>query len=149
MYVEGAPPRYFDTLSAVTEPLAAYPSTAEVECRIRALAPAHTYPVFVPETAPTPDPPVELEATADGASAIVLTWRRAATGREPASYRVEVSEDGNAWTDLVGDTGGPATSYRHEGLPASTTRHYRVSARNVGGVGAPSAVATATTEAAE
>ena len=38
--------RYFNTLSAVTEPLATYSDASELICRIRAIAPAHTYPDF-------------------------------------------------------------------------------------------------------
>ena len=45
-----APVEYFNTLSGVDEPLATYGRSAELECRIRAIAPAHTYPVFVPTT---------------------------------------------------------------------------------------------------
>lgn len=39
--------RYFDALSDVGQPLATSVSDAELECRVRAAAPAHTYPVFV------------------------------------------------------------------------------------------------------
>lgn len=37
--------RRFDTLSDVTESLVEYPPVTELECRIRAASPAHTYPV--------------------------------------------------------------------------------------------------------
>lgn len=39
--------RYKDVLSPVTAPLAEQISDAELECRIRRVAPAHTYPVVI------------------------------------------------------------------------------------------------------
>lgn len=42
-------PRYFDALSGADEPLATYPDTSEIECRLRALQPAHTHLVILTE----------------------------------------------------------------------------------------------------
>ena len=43
-----------------------------------------------------------------------------------------------SWWRLVPTTGNTGTEYSHTGLPANTTRHYRVSAINTQGSGLPS-----------
>ena len=90
--------------------------------------------------------PVGLTARAEGPSVIVLSWR-APSARESAffGYRIEVSEEGAGWSELVLETGTPDTVYRHSGLEGGTTNHYRVSAVFESGVGPPSGVAMATT----
>ena len=98
-----------------------------------------------------PDPPTGLAATARGADRIDLSWTAPADngGRSVSGYRIEWSADGNApWQELVNDTGATATTYSDSGLSTSTTRHYRVSARNSLGAGDPSEVAVATTNSA-
>lgn len=47
MRVKTSDTRYFDALSNVLTPLAIRAPDSELECRVRAAAPAHTYPVFV------------------------------------------------------------------------------------------------------
>ena len=99
-------------------------------------------------TASPPGKPTNLTATADGDTAIDLEWDAPAdTGSSAITgYRIEVSEDGTNWTDLVDDTKSTDTTYVHSGLQAGNTRHYRVSAINGSGTGDPSGTATATTE---
>ena len=98
-----------------------------------------------------PSPPRDLVATADGHHVIVLSWTAPLDeGGSPISgYHIEVSDDGGAtWRELVADTWSRSTTYRDAGLAAGTTRHYRVSAINIIGLGQPSNVASATTDAA-
>ncbi len=97
-----------------------------------------------------PGVPTALSAEADGSSQIALSWRAPARdgGRRITGYRIEVSENGGiTWSDLVANTGTPATTYTHTGLEPATTRHYRVSAINSLGRGEPSSAAGATTDA--
>ena len=107
--------------------------------------------VAVGTTGGVPGQPTNLVATADGATAIALSWT--APGSAGASaisgYRIEVSVNaGASWTNLVLHTGSTGTAYRHTGLTAGETRHYRVRAINGSGVGPPSGVTSATTDAA-
>ena len=86
-----------------------------------------------------PGAPTALSATAVGNTQINLSWTAPGeNGGAPISgYKIEVSPDGNAdWTVLVANTG--TTTYAHIGLAVGTTRHYRVSAINSVGAGAPS-----------
>ena len=96
-----------------------------------------------------PGAPTGLTATAASATQIDLSWNAPATdgGRDITGYRIEVSTDGNAWSELVADTELADTEYRHTGLAAGTTRHYRVSAINAIGTGSASDAASATTPA--
>ena len=104
---------------------------------------------FATTDADLPGAPTGLQAAADGPSRIDLAWTAPVyTGGVPIiGYRIEVSEDaGSSWRDLVARTRTNATEYTHSGLPAGTTRHYRVSTINQIGTGTASAVARATTE---
>ena len=94
-----------------------------------------------------PSAPTNLTAAATYASEIDLSWNAPASngGSDITGYRIEVSTDDNAWTDLVADTESTDTYYEHTGLTASTTRYYRVSAINAIGTGTASAAASATT----
>ena len=94
-----------------------------------------------------PGAPTGLTATAMSSTQIDLSWNAPATdgGRDITGYRIEVSTDGNAWSELVADTESPDVRYEHTGLAASTTRHYRVSAINAIGTGSASDAASATT----
>ena len=91
----------------------------------------------------------EEERTVRG---IALAWRAPAdTGTtDIGGYRIEWSADGmSGWQDLVEDTGSADAAHRDRGpggtgFPAGTTRHYRVSAINDGGVGRASDAAHAT-----
>ena len=102
-------------------------------------------------SATAPDAPTDLSATADGQTAIDLSWTAPASdgGTEITGYRIEVSPNGTSnWTNQVANTGNANTSYSHTGLSPGTTRHYRVSAINTAGIGAASNVDDATTDAA-
>ena len=96
-----------------------------------------------------PGAPGNLEATRRRSTAIELGWDAPASdgGADIRGYRIEVSADGGAtWSDLEANTGSAATTYTHAGLAPGTTRHYRVRAINTNGTGAPSNIASATTE---
>ena len=96
-----------------------------------------------------PDPPTNLMAEAAGETQIDLSWTAPedTNGSDVVGYRIEVSTDaGTSWTDLIADTGSTITTYAHTGLESGATRHYRTSAINSVGTGAPSNVASATTD---
>ena len=101
--------------------------------------------------ASAPAAPTNLTATASGPTRIVLSWTAPNdNGGVPITgYKIESSADGNDWGEnpLVEDTGNDKTTYTDPGLTAGTTRHYRVSAINRIGTGAPSNKASATTQA--
>ena len=63
-------------------------------------------------------------------------------------YRIEVSEDGSNWSDLVSDTRSSGNSYSHTGLMPNSTRYYRVSAINSAGTGPASNAARTSTGSA-
>ena len=94
-----------------------------------------------------PGVPTDLSSTG-GDTRINLSWTAPGDdgGSPITGYKIEVSPDGNAnWTELVADTGNTATTYAHIGLAVGTSRHYRVSAINSVGAGAPSNIDDATT----
>ena len=96
-----------------------------------------------------PDPPTNLTAAAAGETQLDLssTAPEDTNGSDVVGYRIEVSTDaGTSWTDLIADTGSTITTYAHTGLESGATRHYRTSAINSVGTGAPSNVASATTD---
>ena len=97
-----------------------------------------------------PGVPTGVTATASGQSRIDLAWTAPVDtgGSDITGYRIEVSPDGAAWSDLAADTGSTATAYAHMGLDPATTRHYRVSAINAVGTSDASDSDDATTEAA-
>ncbi len=98
-------------------------------------------------TVALPGAPTGLTATATGQTQIDLSWTAPSSDGGPAitGYRIEVSEDGSTWTDLVANTGSTSMSYSHTGLTAGNARHYRVSAINPTGTGNASNIANATT----
>ncbi len=104
------------------------------------------------DAATAPGAPSSVTATADGQTVINLRWTLPADngGRAIMGYRVQWSPNGNApWTNVSPAHTGTGRTYRHTGLSAGTTRHYRIFARNsVGESTSASAVATATTAAA-
>ena len=98
--------------------------------------------------ATVPDAPTNLIATATEPTRIDLVWTAPAyDGGSPITgYRIEVSENGATWTDLIRSTGVTTTAYGHTGLMPGSTRHYRVSAINFAGTGVPSNIASASTD---
>ena len=99
-----------------------------------------------------PGRPQNLTAEASSATTIDLDWQEPAAAGSSAiiGYLIEVSRDGGAtWSNQVRNTRSTATRYRHTGLTAGTTLHYRVSAINSYDTGAPSPVVSATTEEEE
>ena len=98
--------------------------------------------------ATVPDAPTGLVATSTTSTQIDLVWIAPEYdgGAPVTAYRIEVSETGAAWADLVPNTGSASATYTHTGLLPGTTRFYRVSAINRAGTGAPSGVASAATD---
>ena len=95
-------------------------------------------------------PPRRLVAAARDHSGIELSWDAPASdgGARVTGYRIELSDDSEVtWTGLVDNTGTTGTTYTHENLQPGTTRQYRVSGINEHGVGPPSNVARASTDA--
>ena len=95
-----------------------------------------------------PGAPTSLTATANGQNRIDLSWTAPSDngGAAITGYRIEVSENGSTWTNLVTKTRNAAISYSHTGLAAGSIRHYRVSAINSAGTGPASNVDMATTD---
>ena len=98
--------------------------------------------------ATVPDAPTGLVATDVSPTQIDLFWTAPAYdgGAAVTGYRIEVSGDGTAWTDLMVNTGSRATAFSHKDLLPGSRRHYRVSAINRVGAGAPSVSASAETD---
>ena len=94
-----------------------------------------------------PEAPTGLTATANGGTQIDLSWSAPSDdgGSAITGYRIEVSEDGKAWNNLVANTGSANTRYSHTGLSAGSTRYYAVLAINAAGPGPWSTAATGTT----
>ena len=94
-----------------------------------------------------PGAPEGLTAAGNGQTRMDLSWSAPPSdgGAAITGYRIEVSENGSTWIDLVANTRNADTSYSHTGLTAGSTRHYRVSAINSAGTGTASNIATGTT----
>ena len=93
--------------------------------------------------------PTELNAAADGRTAIDLSWTAppAVEGVTITGYRIEVSTDDDpTWTDAVTNTNSTDTSYRYTDVLLGTTYHFRVSAIDSGGPGTASDVASVSIE---
>ena len=104
--------------------------------------------LFAPSTPHNrPGAPEGLTAVVNGQTRMDLLWSAPPSdgGAAITGYRIEVSENGSSWIDLVVNTRNAATSYSHTGLMAGSTRHYRVSAINSAGTGPASNIATGTT----
>ena len=98
--------------------------------------------------ATVPDAPTGLVATDVTPTQIDLFWVAPDYngGARISGYRIEVSETGAVWADLVTNTESTVTAFSHTGLLPGSVRHYRVSAINRAGTGAPSGSASAATD---
>ena len=98
--------------------------------------------------ATVPDAPTGLVANDVTPTQIDLFWVAPAYngGARITGYRIEVSETGAAWVDLVTNTESAVTAFSHTDLLPGSVRHYRVSAINRAGAGATSASASAATD---
>ena len=98
--------------------------------------------------ATVPDAPTGLVANDVSPTQIDLFWLAPTyNGGAPITgYRIEVSETGATWSDLLTNTESAVTAFSHTGLQPGSTRHYRVSAINRAGTGAASASASAATD---
>ena len=102
---------------------------------------------YVPATAVVvPDAPAKPVLTVKGARTIEVDWDEPAdNGQSITSYRIEISPDGIAWRDLVGNTLSTDTFYRDETVPPASKRYYRISAILAGSTGPASPPASAKT----
>ena len=112
-------------------------------------SPAHTI-TLRDDDAIVPGRPTGLTALRKSQTRIQLAWTAPANYGSFAitGYRIEASEDGGSSWDVVARTRDARTDFRHGGLSAGDTRHYRVSAISDAGASAPSGVASATTVSA-
>ena len=85
----------------------------------------------------------DLDAKADGARAIDVTWD-ALAGSTVDGYRIDRSTNGNTW--VTHETSHSGTSYKDTGLTAGSTYYYRVFAFNLAGIGGVSPDALAQTD---
>ena len=70
------------------------------------------------------DPPTNLQAVANGDSAIDLSWTAPSVGfgEQIQGYKIESTSDTTmAWTVLRANTNSTATTFTHGGLPPDTT----------------------------
>lgn len=102
-----------------------------------------TITVDVPPTATSG--PTGLRARA-GNSIVDLSWTAPSWLGDAAvtGYRIELTEDGTTWTDVIPDTESVATTFTVEDLTNGTSYEFRVSAINANGTSDPSATAAAT-----
>ena len=94
-------------------------------------------------------PPTGLSASTVSTSQINLSWYAPSnTGSAGVNgYKIERSADkGSTWSAIVSNTGNTGTAYSDNGLAASTTYTYRVSAIYLAGTSPPSNTASATTQ---
>ena len=108
--------------------------------------PSTVTPIITPTDEPPTPPgsPAGVTASSDGWRRIDLSWTAPTDdgGSDVTGYRIEMSDDGASWDELVADTRDESTEYAHVGLEVDTKRHYRVSAINAVGVGSSSNIAT-------
>ena len=98
-----------------------------------------------------PGGPTGLEARAMGPTRIDLSWTAPIDAGESAieGYRIELSADGSSgWQVVDANTASTDPAWSDTLVDPASTRHYRVSAINAEGAGAPSDAARATTVAA-
>ncbi|HEX5458229.1 MAG TPA: fibronectin type III domain-containing protein, partial [Candidatus Nitrosotalea sp.] len=96
-----------------------------------------------------PQPPTGLTASAISSSQINLSWIAPTNngGAPITGYKIERSTDsGSTWSTIVSNTVFASTTYSNNGLTASTTYTYRISAINSVGTGQASVTASATTQ---
>ena len=94
-----------------------------------------------------PSAPREVEAIADGPSAITVSWEEPADSGDASitKYKIESSLNGTTWrSEKIVDA--TITAYEDTGLDPDETIHYRVSATNKFGYGPVSATVNATTD---
>ncbi len=114
---------------------------------------AHDVPGVVTDlnAQPAPDDPATPEV--EGRTQIKLTWKApTGTDMEITGYRIDRSEDGHVWNELVADTGTPgvlAHTDTVKGTKTGATYFYRVLAINSSGIGPMSVIDDGTTKPLE
>jgi hypothetical protein len=92
-----------------------------------------------------PSIPLNLEATAESSTVIVLDWDAPATG-SPTSYKVYQSSTlGGSYTEVTTNITKAGTTARLSSLTTATAYFFKVAAVNGSGTGSQTAAATATT----
>ena len=88
------------------------------------------------QSVPAPGLPQNFTASAESETIIKLDWdapaSSTAVGRQ-TRYRIDHSSDGMTWELLSDSISGQDSEYRHAGLMARQTVHYRIFALNSGG----------------
>ncbi len=108
-----------------------------------ASAPAYGEYYVIGVTPQIPADPSALSASAISSAAIDLNWTDNSSDED--GFNIERSSDGINFSFLA-SVGAGVTSFNNNGLTASTTYYYRVSAYNVAGSSAATNVASATTQ---
>ena len=105
--------------------------------------PASDVATGITAPASVPGEPRELTATMGLERRIDISWSTPDDdgGADVTGYRIETSDDGSSWNDLVSNTGAIETTHTHSGLRGGATHHYRVSAINSAGTGETSITA--------
>ena len=105
--------------------------------------------VATAETPRVPGAPTALRAAPGADSQLELAWEAPTDpGTQPITgYRIEraAAVRPRVWTEVLADSGTPATTWADSGLTADTPYHYQVSARNGVGLSDPAAEAQGTT----
>ncbi len=92
-----------------------------------------------------PNTPTNLTATAQSSSTINLSWSD--NSNNESNFIIERSNNGNNGWTTISTPGANTTSYSDNGLAASSTYYYRVSASNAAGNSGYSNTSSATTSA--
>ena len=96
-----------------------------------------------------PGKPRDLKATPATTTSIKLTWTAPASngGAAITGYRIQGSEVGSSWENLIADTESADLAYTHSGIEPNSEWRYRLKAINSVGEGPWSETANAETDA--
>jgi hypothetical protein len=96
-------------------------------------------------TGAVPSAPLNLQATAESATVVVLDWEAPISGN-PTSYKVYTSAtEGGSYTEVTTNISKVGTTARLTSLTTNTTYWYKVAAVNGSGTGVQSAADSVTT----
>ncbi len=98
---------------------------------------------------PPPVAPTDLQAAADSAAAIRISWSDVLSSTQLAGFDIYRSTSAAGSYQQVGSAAPDATSFLDDGLTPDTTYFYQVRARTEGGASDAAGPASATTKAIE